>query len=65
MNDCDTPISEAEVKSLLESKRGDWQAIADRADVSHSWLSKFVNGRIPNPGTQTLRKVRAAIEAGA
>ena len=51
-----------EVKAILEARRGEWQAISDEAKVSHSWLSKFVNGHIPNPGLTTLRKVYDAIE---
>jgi transcriptional regulator with XRE-family HTH domain len=49
------------VKDLLEKRRGDWKAIADEADVSHSWLSKFVRGKIPNPGSRTLAKVHEAM----
>ena len=55
------PVNETEIKTLLESRRGDWTAIAKSSGVSHSWLSKFVNGHIDNPGIQTLRKVRTAI----
>jgi len=49
------------IKSALEARRGDWQSIATRAQVSHSWLSKFVNGHIPNPGVATLKAVKAAL----
>jgi transcriptional regulator with XRE-family HTH domain len=52
---------EKTVKTLLEQRRGDWRAIADAADVSHSWLSKFVRGKIPNPGLRTLERVRDAM----
>lgn len=48
---------DTEVRNLLQAKRGDWQDIAKRADVSHSWLSKFVNGRIANPGYGTLKRL--------
>lgn len=50
-----------EVKNLLEAHRGEWPAIAAKADVSYSWLSKFVRGEIDNPGLETLRQVRDAI----
>jgi transcriptional regulator with XRE-family HTH domain len=53
------------IKAALESRRGDWQSIATRAQVSHSWLSKFVNGHIPNPGVETLKAVRAALVSRA
>lgn len=56
------PIDDAAIRRALEGCRGDWKAIADDAGVSHSWLSKFVNEHIPNPGYTTLRKVREAIE---
>jgi transcriptional regulator with XRE-family HTH domain len=57
------PVNETEIKTLLEGRRGDWSAIASSSGVSHSWLSKFVNGHIDNPGINTLRKVRTAIAA--
>jgi len=50
---------DAEVKALLDSRRGDWLEIAAGSQVSYSWLSKFANGRIPNPGIVTLRKLHA------
>jgi transcriptional regulator with XRE-family HTH domain len=53
------------VKDILEARRGEWQAISEEANVSHSWLSKFVNGHIPNPGLATLRKVYEAAEPRA
>ena len=56
---------DAEVKAILEARRGEWQAIATESKVSHSWLSKFVNGHINNPGLATLRKVYAVVERRA
>jgi transcriptional regulator with XRE-family HTH domain len=50
-----------EIRKALESKRGEWQAIAAASGVSYSWLSKFVNGHIPNPGYETLKKLGAAL----
>lgn len=49
------------VHALLESQRGDWQAIASASGVSYSWLSKFANGRIPNPGFATLTALHAEL----
>lgn len=63
MSDTELPLSEGDIRAALEARRGDWNAIKDAAGVSHSWLSKFVNGRIPGPRTTTLRKVRDAIAA--
>lgn len=57
----DKPLDDA-VKEFLAANRGVWAAISDDAKVSHSWLSKFVNGHIRNPGLTTLRKVHEAIE---
>jgi transcriptional regulator with XRE-family HTH domain len=49
---------DTEVKALLEAHKGQWQSIATKADVSYSWLSKFVNGKIDNPGYATLKRLR-------
>ena len=48
---------DSQVKALLVRRRGDWAEIAAGSGVSYSWLSKFVNGRIPNPGFATLCKL--------
>lgn len=45
------------IKSQLELRRGEWLDVAKQAGVSHSWISKFVNGHIPNPGYGTLVKL--------
>lgn len=50
-----TPDLDAEVRGLLEMRRGDWPRIAKGAGVSHSWISQFVRQKIPNPGYATLR----------
>lgn len=49
------------IKSQLELRRGEWLEIANKAGVSHSWISKFVNGHIPNPGYATLLKLSDAL----
>lgn len=49
------------IKGQLELRRGEWLEIANRAGVSHSWISKFVNGHIPNPGYATLMKLSDAL----
>lgn len=58
---------DTEVKALLTTRRGEWQAIArdPAADVSYSWLSKFANGHIPNPGYATLKRLRDYLRAAA
>ncbi len=46
---------DTEVLSMLNARRGEWRDIAAKSDVSYSWLSKFANGHISNPGYATLR----------
>jgi predicted transcriptional regulator len=46
------------VRDALESRRGDWPAIATGSGVSYSWISKFVNGHIPKPGYSTLQRLQ-------
>jgi transcriptional regulator with XRE-family HTH domain len=53
----DKPL-DIEVRDLLESRRGEWQRVAEGAGVSHSWISQFVRGKIPNPGYATLVALR-------
>lgn len=50
-----------EVRALLEQRRGEWKRIAAEAKVSHSWISQFVRGKIPNPGYATLRDLRVRL----
>lgn len=52
---------DTDIKRRLELRRGDWLEIAKKAGVSHSWISKFVNGHIANPGYATLVKLAAAL----
>jgi transcriptional regulator with XRE-family HTH domain len=54
---------DAEVRDLLENRRGDWGRLAAAAGVSHSWISQFMRGLIPNPGFMTLTKLQAALTA--
>lgn len=49
------------LKVALEARRGDWAEISSLSGVSHSWLSKFVNGHIHNPGLRTLEKLDCAL----
>ena len=49
------------VLQLLKDRKGDWLAVAERSGVSYSWLSKFVNGHIPNPGFATLTKLHQSL----
>lgn len=49
-------ISKAQEQSFTLSD------LADEAGVSLSWLSKFVNGKIPNPTIKSLNNVAAALD---
>ena len=57
------PPLDAEVRELLEKWRGNWMKVAKDCDVSHSWISQFVRGKIPNPGFATLTKLQAYLVA--
>lgn len=46
---------DADVRAALEKRRGEWKLIAEQSKISHSWISQFVRGKIPNPGYETLR----------
>lgn len=50
------PLAEL-VRRLLELHRGQWHAIADATHVSYSWVSKFAQGKIANPGYDTLNRL--------
>lgn len=53
---------DAEVLAALNRRKGDWQAVSLRSGVSYSWLSKFANGHIKNPGLGTLKKLRDCLK---
>lgn len=57
----DKPLDQ-KVRDLLLARRGKWTDISIAADVSHSWISKFVNGHIPNPGYGRLARLVAHLE---
>lgn len=52
-----------EVLDLLKARKGDWPAVVVASGVSYSWLSKFVNGHITNPGYGTLVRLHAVLQA--
>ena len=55
---------DSQVRQLLEARRGDWKVIAEHSDVSHSWISQFVRGLIPNPGFATLKRISEHLTSG-
>lgn len=58
-----TPDTDEIVVALLTARKGEWESIAERSGVSYSWISKFMNQKIPNPGSATLKKLRLWLEA--
>lgn len=48
---------DARVRDLLNARRGDWPSVVASVGVSHSWISKFVRGKIDNPGYGTLKRL--------
>ena len=51
------------LKALLREKRGRFDEISRKAGMSKSWLSKFANDMIPNPGITSLKKLKGALDA--
>ena len=47
---------------VTQQHKGDWVSLAAESGVSYSWLTKFAQGHIPNPGLATLTKLTTAIQ---
>lgn len=45
------------VRSQLLARKGSWPAICEKAGVSYSWLTKYAQGKITNPGSRQLEAV--------
>jgi transcriptional regulator with XRE-family HTH domain len=60
----DKPL-DAAVREALGARKGDWLRIAEASGISYSWLSKFFNGHIDNPGYATLMKLKTCLDAAA
>lgn len=50
---------------MLDHYRGAWQPISEAAGVSYSWLSKYMLGKIANPGYVTLTRLHAYLSSDA
>lgn len=50
-----------EIRDQLDTRRSDWKTIARDADVSYSWIAKFVRGDITNPRFDTLKSLHACL----
>lgn len=57
-----TPLDIA-VRAALERRKGDWQTVAVGSGVSYSWISKFMNGHVRNPGFTTLTKLHGFLKS--
>lgn len=55
------PNLDQQVLAQLLARKGDWQVVSRAAQVSYSWLSKFANGHIENPGYATLKRLHQAL----
>jgi len=45
------------VRSELLSRKGEWPRIATATSNSYSWLCKFAQGRMTNPGVRRLEAI--------
>lgn len=43
----------------LDLRRGGWPAICEETGISYSWLCKFAQGSIKNPGIRTVEQLDA------
>lgn len=53
-----------DVRAALKERRGEWKLIEEQSNVSHSWISKFVRGKIDNPGYATLKSLVGPLGLG-
>ncbi len=47
-----------QVKRLLVRCKGQWRALSDDTGISYSWITKFAQGHITNPGYARLVALR-------
>ena len=38
------------IKDRLEGSKGTWPVVCEKTGLDYSWLTKFAQGKIPNPG---------------
>lgn len=50
-----------QVKAALSARKGQWEEVATQTGVSYSWISKFMNGHIKNPGFATLKSLHSVL----
>lgn len=42
------------IQKALETNRGNWPQICAATGIDYSWLTKFAQGKIPNPGYKMI-----------
>lgn len=57
-------LLDEDVREALKRRWGDCTKIAQEAGVSQAWIVKFMQGKVPNPGYNTLRKVAEVLSRG-
>ena len=56
-----TPTEQA--RGRLQARRGQYRRICELGDLDYSWLSKFANGVISDPGVNRLFRLQQALDA--
>jgi hypothetical protein len=46
------------VRDELVARKGDWPDICRQTEISYSWLTKFAQARLENPGAARLEKLQ-------
>ncbi len=54
-----------QVKQSLEARRGTWPRVCEETGLDYSWLTKFAQGKIPNPGYKHIETLRQYFEKAA
>lgn len=47
----------SQVIRRLQAVKGSWRAVAEDTGVSYSWLCKFAQGHISNPGARRIERI--------
>lgn len=55
-----TPTEQA--RERLQSRRGQYRRICELGDLDYSWLSKFANRVIVDPGVNRLYRLQSALD---
>ncbi len=47
------------IKQRLDECKGNWPAVCEQTGLDYSWLTKFAQGKIPNPGFAKVQTLAA------